>query len=331
VISERARRLFLTLLVASLLLSLRAEAQGDPRAAARIHFDRGVAAFNDRRFGEAAEEFQAAYQISPAFVVLYNIGQVNVALGRSIEAVDAFQKYLDQGARNIPPQRRREVEAELRKQEARIGVLVVRTQPEGAEVRVDGKSVGVTPLAGGVRVTAGKHTVEALLSGYGSEEREVTAAGRAQVAVALELSRVAVPTVSPPPAVLVERRASVPVVDAEAGAGRRNLGYVIGGAGIAALAAGSVVAVLALDRAHEAKNKAGEAKTGEVWDDARADLMQAKDRNRLGWAIAGAGGALAIGGLVLALTAGGGATHAGLRVAPSLGTESGGLMVAGRW
>jgi hypothetical protein len=34
----------------------------DAKAASREHFNKGVAAFDAKRFGEAAEEFNAAYQ-----------------------------------------------------------------------------------------------------------------------------------------------------------------------------------------------------------------------------------------------------------------------------
>jgi hypothetical protein len=308
-------------------------AQADPKVAARAHFENGVAAFTDRRFAEAAEQFEAAYRISPAFVVLYNIGQVNVALGRSVEAVEAFQKYLDQGARNVSPQRRREVEAELRKQEARIGVLVVSAKPEGAEVRMDGKPLGKTPSPRAVRVSAGRHTVEASLAGYAPASREVTARGRESIDVALELDRVvlAVAPLQAPVVQLEQRASSAPPVEAASGAWRRTAGYVVGGVGVAALATGSVVALLSVDRASEARRRAGEARTGVAWDTARTDLYAARDRNRLGWTIAGTGGALMIGGLILALTAESRPERTALRLAPMVVPRGGAVMLVRAW
>src|SRR5687767_10067084 len=126
-------RLVPTMALAAALLSPArpAAAQSDARAAARAHFERGVAAFNARRFGEAGEEFATAYKLSPAFPVLYNIGQVNVALGRPVEAVEAFERYLREGT-TVAAERRREVEGEIAKQLERIGEVTVRTIPEGA-------------------------------------------------------------------------------------------------------------------------------------------------------------------------------------------------------
>lgn len=185
-------------MLSGVCLASNAAAQGDSKASAREHFEKGVAAFNDRRFAEAGEEFDAAYRISPAFVVLYNIGQVDVALGRSVEAVDAFEKYLKQGASAVSLERRREVMAEIEKQRARIGTIAVRTFPEGAELRLNAQRVGKTPLVGPLRVNAGRHVVEASLEGHSPQSREVEVTGRAEIA--LELTLKPLPIAAAPPA-----------------------------------------------------------------------------------------------------------------------------------
>ena len=147
----------------SLTRTVPVHAQGDSKAAAKVHFQKGVAAFNERRYADAAEEFDTAYRLSPAYVVLYNIGQVNVALGNPVEAVQAFDEYLKQGASGIAASRRDEVQAEIEEQRSHIGTLNIVSHPEQAEIRIDGKLVGTSPLGAPVRVKAGHHTVEALL------------------------------------------------------------------------------------------------------------------------------------------------------------------------
>ena len=42
-------------------------------------------------YGQALEEFLAAYRISPHFAVLYNIGQAHIALGQPADAVAALE------------------------------------------------------------------------------------------------------------------------------------------------------------------------------------------------------------------------------------------------
>jgi tetratricopeptide (TPR) repeat protein len=73
---------FVSLVLCSLLGSPLAWAQVDPKPAAHEHYEKCLAAFDDERFQDAADEFEAAYKISPVFAVLYNMGRVYVALGR---------------------------------------------------------------------------------------------------------------------------------------------------------------------------------------------------------------------------------------------------------
>jgi uncharacterized protein HemY len=57
-------------------------------------------AFDDERYREAAEEFEAAYRLSPAFAVSAIRGRVYVALGRSVDAAQAFEMIIVLGAPN---------------------------------------------------------------------------------------------------------------------------------------------------------------------------------------------------------------------------------------
>ena len=140
-----------------------------------------------------------AYKLSPAFKLLYNIGQVDVALGRSVEAVDAFDRYLKQGAAAIPEERRREVAAEIDKQLARIGTISIRTFPDGAEIRIDGvlasdgrrcrSRCGSTPAGTPSRP---------LLAGHSAQSREVDDLGKADSAIEMTLEAIAAPAPSAP-------------------------------------------------------------------------------------------------------------------------------------
>jgi serine/threonine-protein kinase len=85
------------------------------------------------------------------------------------------------------------------------GRLLVRSTPASARVKLDGRDVGVTPLA--LRELAfGTHTVRVARDGYRSEERRVVlSSGRPSESLTFELSRADVPArsssraVAPPP------------------------------------------------------------------------------------------------------------------------------------
>lgn len=92
-------------------LSLPVCAQDDAaRVEARAHFDRGVTLTKALDYDAALREFELAYAAVPHYSVLYNIGQAQVALGRSAEATTSLQRYLDEGGAAIDPKRRAEVE-----------------------------------------------------------------------------------------------------------------------------------------------------------------------------------------------------------------------------
>jgi PEGA domain/Tetratricopeptide repeat len=282
-------RCTLTILIAvpfcQLVAPSRTHASPDARKLAREHFEKGMAAFNDERFAEAVEEFEAAYRLSPAFKVLYNIGQVNVALGRSVEAVDAFEKYLDHGAAGIPQDRREAVQAEIEKQRWRIGSVAIRTVPTAAELRIDGKLVGKTPLGQPVRLVTGKHTIEAILSEYKSQLREIDVAGRATVEIELTLEPVAGPRSAVQTGTATAVSQSMPEVKAASTARRptviasppespssnrstlRVAPLLAGGVGVVAVTAGIYFSI----RAHSLEGQVANAKQFSKADDSAGE------------------------------------------------------------
>jgi hypothetical protein len=347
----------------------RASAQtADAKAAARAHFEKGVAAFDDRRFAEAAEAFETAYRLSPAYVVLYNIGQVDVILGRSVEAVDAFDKYLKQGASAVPADRRHEVEGEIEKQTARIGTIAVRTFPDGAQLRVDGALVGTTPLPKPVRVTAGRHTVAATLKGRAPEIRDVDVGGRAEIALELTLEPNAAdgtagaPSAAPaaaPPAAAPAPVFEMPVIEktektviertyvetpaaertvversparapSAAPTIQRAIGYTIIAAGLAAGTTGGVLAFQGANRSNDAKDRLAAAATDDEWNTALADFNAGKKRNETGWIVAGVGAAALLGGIIVVATVP--ERSSAVALSPWVTAQSGGLAMTGAW
>jgi len=345
----------------------------DNKALAREHFDKGVAAFADRRFAEAAEEFDAAYRISPAFVVLYNIGQVNVALGRSVEAVDAFDQYLKQGASAVSAGRRQEVSAEIEKQRARIGTIAVRTFPDGAELRVDGVLVGKTPLARPLRVNAGHHAVQALLAGHAPQSREVDVVGRAELGLELTLEPLAATSpapiaapapppspapasepaapahgpliekiviqtppspspsyehteiehTSPPPAAVIETRPRLSIN------WQRIAGLVITAGGLAAITVGGIDAYRGANQANDANQRLSVASNDADYNAALPDFNAGKRLNQRGWTIAGIGGAVLVGGIIVIATAP--ERSGSLALAPFMTANSGGMLAHCAW
>ncbi|MDB4982336.1 MAG: uncharacterized protein JWM82_3088, partial [Myxococcales bacterium] len=291
------------------MLAPSARAQADAaKDAAHEHFDRGLAASNAQRLGEAADEFQRAYDSWPDYKVLYNIGRVRLALGQPVEVVDAFEAYLAKGGAEITEERRSEVRKEIEAQRSLIATISVRASVDGADLRLDGRLIGHSPLPGPVRVAAGTHAVEALLADRPTQLRELELTGGAAVEVVLTF---------PPPPVLaapVSATACAPAPSLldEPPRGRRafrTTGYVVGGVGAAVLLAGVAVALESALAANDAKARLVTASMPAPpgrpdvaqYDAAKRTYDDAKTRNQLGWSLAGLGGAALLGASALVL------------------------------
>ena len=134
---------------------VRAQAEPGSVEAGRDHFNRGVEYVQDGDLKGALIEFKRAYAVAANYRVLYNLGQVENELREYTEAQAYFQRYLKDGGDDIPAARRREVEALLGKLAGRIATLTIETDVPGAELFVDGVSIGKSPLSGPVRVSTG--------------------------------------------------------------------------------------------------------------------------------------------------------------------------------
>ena len=83
--------------------------------AARAHFEEGSSLYDQGRFLDAAQRFEAAYGLAPRPVILYNLGlayEGALELGR---AADAYERYLETPGRSN--------EAEVRSRIARLREL----------------------------------------------------------------------------------------------------------------------------------------------------------------------------------------------------------------
>ena len=221
---------------------------------------------------------------------------------------------------------------EIEAQAARIGTLDVRTAPLGAEVFVDGVSFGRTPLPKPIRVVAGRHQVEATLSGRAAETRALEVVGRSDVSLLLTLSAL--------PVVELERRYVDPAEAAarttrpleveSTGAVRplRIAGYLLAVAGVATATAGGLIAYSGAQLAREANMELADAPTPAAWDRAKVDFDDGKARNTKGWLIAGVGGALLVGGAAILVMV---PQRPDMALGPWTAADAGGVRLAGVW
>ncbi|MEP6652015.1 MAG: hypothetical protein ABJA82_01570 [Myxococcales bacterium] len=139
-----------------------AEPSRDKLAEADRHFRRGVDLYEDGDMAAALVEFARAYDIVPSYKILYDLGQVAYRRQDYVRALNHFQRYLGDGRDIIAPERRRQVEDDVRRLEQRIGRIVVEVNPDdnGAELRLDDVPVGAAPLLDPLLANVGTRKVE---------------------------------------------------------------------------------------------------------------------------------------------------------------------------
>jgi len=188
-------------LLAALLLAAPC-ALADGTADARSHFTRGVELFKEGDFRAALIEFQRAYDAAPNYKVLYNLGQTSFELQDYAGALKAFRGYLDGGGSQIPPARVAQVEADLKKLEARVARVEVAVNVEGADVAIDDVSVGRSPLREAVLVGAGRRRIVVSKAGLQPVTRMIDVAGGDKPRVTIELME----PKAAPPQVIIEQQ-----------------------------------------------------------------------------------------------------------------------------
>ncbi|MBN2342904.1 MAG: tetratricopeptide repeat protein [Deltaproteobacteria bacterium] len=162
-----------------------ASADSDVSAQAKAAFAEATDLYVNGKYEEAAQKFNEAYRLKPAWKLLYNIGQAEAASKRLGLAIEAFEKYLTEGGDEIPVDRRDEVLKEVERLRQIVGAVDLKA-PDGYGVYVDGVARGITPLLGKMRISASKeHVIELRDGDIALDSKTVLVAGQEVIVVTL--------------------------------------------------------------------------------------------------------------------------------------------------
>ncbi|MFO0582956.1 MAG: PEGA domain-containing protein [Anaeromyxobacter sp.] len=177
-------------------------ARADEAAEAKIHYAEGTRLYRAQKYRAAIVEFENAYRKKPHGAIQYNLAQCHEKLGEWPAALRSYHDYLRElpgaGDRNTVLATIRKLEQKLA--DTGVQVLLVYTDPLGAEVRVDGKVRGATPFH--VVLPPGDYAVTLTRTGYQTLTRDVVMGARGSQIVDEKLKPAeARPVPLPPPPV----------------------------------------------------------------------------------------------------------------------------------
>jgi hypothetical protein len=127
---------------------------------------KGTALRKEGRDREALEEFQRAAKIKPLPRVLAQIAFAEQALGLWVDAETHLSKALDAHDDLWISKNRSALEEALKVIKQNLATIEVWGSPEGAEVVLDGKSIGKLPAVSPVRVASDTVSMEVHCEGY---------------------------------------------------------------------------------------------------------------------------------------------------------------------
>jgi hypothetical protein len=154
---------------------------------ARDDYEAARTLFAHDDYAGAAVKFQSAYDRSHDPRLLWNIASCEHKLRRYARARVLLERYLDEGGDALTEQDRRDTEGVLRTIAPFISTVRLTASPEGADVVVDGETVGSAPLPKPLYVELGKHELVVRKDGFRPESRSIVASGGDTMLVSVTL------------------------------------------------------------------------------------------------------------------------------------------------
>ncbi len=292
---------------------------------------RGVAFGLKDCWTEAEPLLRQAWDLKHSYDIAGNLGIAEAALNKHRDAAEHLTFALHTFPANGKPEHRQLLEQTLARARLQVAAVTVRVNKDKADVSVDGKGVGISPLADTVFVDPGRRTIEAKLAGYDTASQVIEAKKGDASEVTLVLTAPAPPPPLPPkPPVESSSGVRTPVI---------ITGAVLGGVGVIA---GAVFAAMFQVKTNDATAMRDAIVQGGVTagcgssPSAQCLAIQSVMHDRVTFGNASvwsfiAGGTVGAGTVVYTLVAPRAAPTSGMRAVPLFMANGGGVGLQGEW
>jgi hypothetical protein len=183
-----SRALAAAFVLASLASPVLSLAQAAGKSEAEELYQEGLDFYKQGKYEQALQSFDGAEKLVPNVGNVYNIARCLHMLGRLPEAIAKYEEYIAKGGPK--KDKVQKYIEEIRKTPAQV---MVKTNPDGAQILVDGKSqpAGTAPIT--LKLAPGKHVIEAVSPGYGWRSVELEVAYADVLIYSIDIAESAVP------------------------------------------------------------------------------------------------------------------------------------------
>jgi hypothetical protein len=315
-----------------------ADDPGGDTTIAQTLFEEGRRLMEAKQYALACPKFEESQRRRPGTGTLLNLALCNEALGKKATAWGNFKEVLFASKKESNEAREAFAQEHISALEPKLSKLQVDAESTpGLVIRRDGQEIPGAALGTPIPVDPGTHELEATAPGYSVWSTTI------KVGDSADLKKVAIPKLTPAPDKKVES-APPPVAPAAPPAessARRTAGFVVGGAGVAALGLGAVFGLLASGQASDAEADEALCPDKRCSDRGREAIDSASGKALVSTIGVGVGVAAVGAGVVLVLTSGSsqpaagkdtarrGAAGPSARVVPMVGPGGGGAFMVG--
>jgi PEGA domain len=226
----------IAVLAAAFSVTLSADSRGaDPGKEAEEHYLRGKVLLKTGDVKGAYLEYKASWNLKQSYDIAANLGNLELEQGMPRDAAEHLAFALRTVAVTVPEDRIEAMRGLFNRARRLVGSATVKVNIAGAEILVDGQTVGRSPLAGEIFLDPGKRTIQARLSPYVPAQKviDVARASVEPVDLVLVLPAATAPTstaqLPPPPPPKSMIPVGVGVAAAAAALGVGIVGVVLSG------------------------------------------------------------------------------------------------------
>ncbi len=159
----------------------------DSKKEAREHYQKALDFFDDEVYDAALTEFKKAYELSPSFRLLYNLGVTSERLKDYAKGLEFYDRFIKEGGADVSPEQARQVKDQIGLLRGRVSKVTFDVNVAGAEIYVDDVLVGKAPFDGVVVVNAGRRKISAVYPEKAPWSRVVEMVGGEPSSVKVEL------------------------------------------------------------------------------------------------------------------------------------------------